>query len=501
MSATRRFHYKYLWVLPIPLLTLGLWAEWQAFFDLWYDSIIYNHGYLVLAGTLYLLYDRRAALERLSINGSPLALVLLAGASSALLLSQAADIQVFRLLLTPLLIVLWGCAIWGRGFLAVAGGPIMLLLFAVPVWDEFSPLLQHLTVFFNNIFLRLANIDATINEFLITLDVGAFLVEGGCSGVRYLMVALFLSAFYGQLYYRSLRSKTALILAAGLFSLLANWVRVFGIIAAGHYTNMETSLVKDHELFGWVVFVIFTLAPLFFIASRLENASPGQSKPRVQSSNSPAPSAHSSIAWPILASLLIVWPSLVPMAVESKTEKVARAWQPELVKGESDWRGPLKHADIWHPEFSRPDIELSGVYVSKDLKQVQLQITGYRKQRQNKELVFYKNQLFDKTEWKLISSTKRDSDRALDRSPKRINETVIQHKRDNSHIILWSWYDVGGFLTDSKWKAKIAGALKKITGDSRGALWALASRCTTPAPSGCEPQRDAFRKFLENTLQ
>ena len=230
MSAPPRIHRQYLWVLPIPLLLLSLWEEWQAFFDLWYNSIVYNHGYLVLAGTLFLLYDRRAVLKQLRINASPLGTLLLAGASTALLLSQAADIQVFRLLLAPILILLWGWSIWGRDFLKVAGGPIMLLVFAVPVWDDFSPLLQHITVFFNNIFLQLASIDASIDEFLITLDVGAFVVEGGCSGVRYLMVALFLGAFYGQLYYRSFMSKALLTITAGLFSLLANWVRVSALL-------------------------------------------------------------------------------------------------------------------------------------------------------------------------------------------------------------------------------------------------------------------------------
>ncbi|MBW0146422.1 exosortase A [Marinobacter arenosus] len=502
MSASPGFSRHYLWVLAFPLLALALWSEWQDFFHLWYDSIIYNHGYLVLAGTVYLLFVRRHALQTLTINGSPTAIILLAGASAGLLLSQAADIQVLRLLLTPILILLWGWSIWGRAFLTVAGGPIMLLCFAAPIWDDFSPLLQHITVFFNDIFLQIADIDATINEFLITLEVGAFLVEGGCSGVRYLMVALFLGAFYGQLYYRSFRSKAILVITAGLFSLLANWIRVFGIIAAGHYTNMETSLVKDHELFGWVIFVIFTLIPVLFVSSRLEDSSgakPTSAGPKQVPS--PISGKHTSALWPIGASVLIIWPAIVPIALQAKTEKVAQSWNPTLAEGTSDWRGPLKHANVWQPEFSDPDIDLSGVYVSDDLKQVQLQITGYRNQTQNKELIFYKNQLFDSSDWQLVSSAKRELGNSYSRSPERINETVIRNKQDRSQVIVWSWYDVGGFLTDSKLEAKVAGALKKITGDSRGALWALAGRCEVSHQSGCEQQRQAFTQFLDGILQ
>ncbi len=316
------------------------------------------------------------------------------------------------------------------------------------------------------------------------------------------MVALFLGAFYGQLYYRSFRSKAILVITAGLFSLLANWIRVFGIIAAGHYTNMETSLVKDHELFGWVIFIIFTLIPVFFVSSRLEDSSrarPNQAIP--EEVPSPISGKHTSALWPTVASFLIIWPAIVPLALQAKTEKVAQSWNPTLAEGASDWRGPLKHANIWQPEFSDPDIDLSGVYVSDDLKQVQLQILGYRNQTQNKELIFYKNRLYDSSDWQLVSTTKRELGDSYSRSPERINETVIRNKQDRSQVIVWSWYDVGGFLTDSKLEAKVAGALKKITGDSRGALWALAGRCEVSQHSGCEQQRQAFTQFLEGILR
>ena len=498
MSALSHYPAQFRWMLLVPILLLGLWAEWQDFFALWYDSIIYTHGYLVLGGVLFLLYERRHTLEKLTVTGSPFALFLLAGASVTLLLAQAADIRVIRLLLTPVLILLWGWSIWGREFLRAAAGPISLLVFAVPIWDDFSPLLQHITVFFNTLFLQLADIEATINEFLIVLEVGAFLVEDGCSGVRYLMVALFLSAFYGQLYYHSMCSKVLLVVIAGLLSMLANWIRVFGIIAAGHYTNMETSLVKDHELFGWVVFIIFTLLPLFFISFKLET-SPGlehQNRGEHEPALAP-PGQRSSPVWPAAASLLIIWPALVPLALQAKTDATARSWSPELAKSVPEWRGPLLHANIWSPDFNNPDIQLSGVYVSSSLQQVQLQITGYRQQSQEKELIYYRNHLFDESDWQLISNTQRNLTHASETLPSRVAETVIQARMDDAPIIIWSWYNVGGHPTASRLEAKLAGALKKISGDSRGALWALAGRCANTSSSGCDTQRMAFREFLK----
>lgn len=495
---------RYLWLASIPLLTVGLWAEWQSFFYLWYDSIVYNHGFLVLGGIFFLLYLRRQSLAALRINGSPLGLFLLAGSIAVLVLSQAADIRLFRLVLAPLIILFWGWSIWGKAFVTSAGGPILLLIFAVPIWDDFSPLLQHITVFFNTILLQGADIPATIHEFFIILEVGTFLVENGCSGVRYLMVALFLAAFYGQLYYRSNTRILLLIVIAGLLSMVANWIRVFGIIAAGHYTNMETSLIEDHELFGWVIFIIVTLVPLFFISGKLEQP-PSDTENKSSNHKLETGQVHAkypSIKWPLAASLLLLLPPLLPAALDARTERMASSWGPELPMPDSDWSGPLRHANIWHPDYVKPDIDLSGMYVSDDLKQVQLQITGYRRQAQNKELIGYRNQLFDQKEWKLVSKASRTLNSSDSGSPDTVNETVIQRNTDSSYVILWSWYQVGEGLTNSRIEVKIKGALNKLQGDARGALWALAGRCEGVSEGeknpDCSGQRATFERFLED---
>lgn len=495
MDDASRFSRQHLWLLSIPLLLIGLWAEWRDFFDLWSDSIIYTHGFLVLAGTFYLLLLRRKSLANLRINGSPFALFLLAGASIVLLLSQAADVRVFRLLLVPTMIVFWGWSVWGKDFLKIAGGPIMLLIFAVPMWDDLSFVLQHITVFFNDILLRIAGIQATIQEFYIILEVGTFLVEGGCSGVRYLMVAMFLGSFYGQLYYHKQSSTIVLVLIAAILSMVSNWLRVFGIIVAGHYTEMETSLVEDHELFGWVVFLIFTLIPLFFMSARLESHGTGNST-QVPTTNSKDRQKRSSLSWPAIASLLLIWPAILPLALQAETERVAQEWNPTLFQSVPGWSGPLQHANIWTPEYTRPDIKLGGVYVSPDLQQVQLQIIGYRIQTQNKELIFYGNSLFNRKEWQLVSEQKRQLENGYLPNLSSVNETIIQSRESDEQVIIWSWYEVGDTLTDSRIAAKLSGALNKIKGDSRGALWALAGRCNREQIGDCDDQRAAFTAFL-----
>lgn len=485
-------------VLALVFMLLALWTEWVDFFLLWNDSIIYHHGFLVAGGTLFLLYLRRHQLAKLKPSGSPLAFFFLITAVGILIVSQAADVRVFRLLLAPVIIVLWGWAIWGFHFVKIAGGPILLLIFAAPIWDDFSPVLQHITVFFNQILLQFADIPATIEEFFIILDVGTFLVEDGCSGVRYLMVALFLAAFYGELYYPNYRRIALLVAIAGLLSMLANWIRVFGIIVAGHYTNMETSLVDDHELFGWIVFVLFTLLPLYFIAPKLEHSGEQQASPASDVINKPKATkvkVSKSAKWPITASIILLVPSILPFILAPSIAATGNRWSVDLPALTPQWQGPLTHADFWQPHYLSPDIKISGVYVSEDLSRVQLQVTGYRTQGNNKELVAYDNKLFHPKQWVEVQKSTQQFRSEVLKDLTLVNEIVISSRqRTNSFVVIWYWYQVGNHYIASRTRAKLAGGVLKLMGDNRGALWAIATPCNNV--EHCQRTRPHLEKFL-----
>ncbi len=482
--------------LVFAVLTLALWTEWAAFFTLWFDSLIYNHGFIVFAGTLFLLFKRKKALSQLRPQGSLFALVCLAGSVAALILAQTADIRFVQLFVTPFVILFWGWAIWGKAFAKTAGGPIMLLLFAVPFWDDFSPPLQHLTVFFNEILLNIADVPAEIKEFYITLEVGVFLVEGGCSGIRYLIVGLFLATFYGQLFYNSHLKTITLIVLAALLSMLANWIRVFGIIIAGHYTGMETSLVEDHETFGWIVFVIVALIPILLIAKKLERGEPQETVKAEPEKNRTSKPTRTKYRYAMVASALIFVPTVVPVALSGAIKETAESWQPELFTLNEDWSGPLRHADFWQPAFINPDIERSAVYVSEDLERIQAQLVGYRRQGQGKELVYYANSLFDPKEWHLLSETTTSMPENLVPGLSNANETVIRNKQNGITVLIWSWYELDDYRHHSGSMIKLAGALKQLSGDGRGALWAVAAQCDRQADVDCDPQRTALKQFL-----
>lgn len=487
---------EYLLPLSILLFAVAFAPEWRSYFELWYHSIVYSHGFLVLALSLYLLWRQWPELRTRTISPSLIGFAALISSCLLILLAKAADIRTITLLLLPFVILSWGWALWGGAFIKLCGVPILILVYAAPIWDDFSPLFQVITVFANELLLSLVDIPAEIKELYITIPGGTFFVAGGCSGVRYLMVALCLGTVYGNLFYGDARRTFFLTLVAGALSMLANWIRVFGIIVAGHVTEMETSLVEDHETFGWIVFLIIALVPLFFIARKLETpdtdldvlrqAIPKDSGKRYQD--------NKAVQATVISFLIIL---AVPTVFYSQTSLFVErdgARLPGLPVAPKDWRGPLRFADFWKPSFQNEDIDLSGIYVSKTLQQVQLQITGYHTQGQGKELIYHSNRLYDSDEWSLVSSNILHSG-LEDQGINEVRESILERRHGTERIIIWSWYFLDGYQGPSVLKTKLIGGIRKLMGDGSGALIAVAARC--PNDEECKEQRADIQSLLK----
>ncbi|OAN92175.1 EpsI family protein [Marinobacter sp. EhC06] len=489
------------WIYLTFFLLLFL-PEWLEFFELWYSGTIYTHGFLVLAASGYLLFQVRDSLASLERRPSKLGFAVLLFFCAVMLVAKAADIKTIRLLCLPFLIVSWGWAIWGPRFLKLAAIPVGLLIFASPIWDDMSPIFQAITVFVNGLLLDAVGIPADIHELYITIPAGTFFVAGGCSGVRYLMVGLFLAPFYGFLYFPGYRRTVALIAIAALLSMLANWIRVFGIIVIGHVTDMQSSIIEDHEAFGWLTFLVFCLIPLFFIARWLEprNNSPTpleRMEAKLREHQQPAEGAATRRGTVTFASITVL---LVPVIFYSQTvlfEERNEGWSPSLPAAADDWRGPLRFATIWSPSFVNADFSLSGTYVSDQLERVQLQVEAYRRQAQGKELVYYRNSLFDDSEWNLTTQRSVSVPQSNGFGVDQVTESELLNLETGRRILVWSWYRIGEFSSPSRVKIKIFGGLRSLSGKSDGSFVALAAECDH-VDAGCVTARAAFEKFLRD---
>lgn len=289
--------------------------------------------------------------------------------------------------------------------------PVGLLIFTVPVWDFLSWNLQVITVEINRLLLGLMGIEFHVEGVFVYLTgVGTFEVANGCSGLRYLLVGLSLSVIYGELNLRTVRSRVLMLFAGGVLALVANWIRVFVIIYMGYETNMESSLINDHDNFGWWVFAA-TLVPLFLIGRRLEKSSAEQSaEETLADENEAATVAPSSqIRLMVGTAVMVVLPLVFWVWLPSTERNI----QPEPARFDLRLNGERfgtlfsNNLEGWRPQVRNPDrvytqtlFERAKVEPGQGLpERLFVSVYSYDYQRHSAELIQYFNRFYDRERW------------------------------------------------------------------------------------------------------
>ena len=240
-----------------PTLT-DLMATWLKFDE------SQSHGLVVIALFAHLFTKQLRQLPPASQSPNWLGVVALTASSVAWCLAATLNIEAIeQVLLLPILFFLCWALLGFRSAMALAPS-ISLLLFAIPVWDYLTPALIDTSSEVVMQLIRLSNITALIDGNSIYLPHGRIDIADGCSGLRYFTIALALA------YYLILTSETNWLTKAKLLGtaialgLLTNWLRIYIIIMVAHFTDMQSSLVKDHEMFGWFLFFIVCLPLVYF---------------------------------------------------------------------------------------------------------------------------------------------------------------------------------------------------------------------------------------------
>ncbi|WLQ16847.1 exosortase A [Hahella aquimaris] len=469
--------------LVLLAISLGYWQDWLSLFQLWNDSYDYTHGFLVFFVTIWLLYTKREEILKLQPNSWWLFLTALVVTASAHLLAKAADVKTVATLSLPSLLIFSGLLLYGKQFFIKAVPTLALLYFALPVWDDIAPLLQRITVFTNQILLGIFDIPAVIRDLYITIPQGTFFVAGGCSGSRYLLVAMFIANVYGILYLQDIRRSLMLFSISIFLSMLANWVRVFGIIYAGYQTDMKSSLVNDHEVYGWIIFALVCLLPLFISAHYIEKKT-GRGTPDEKGTSptnhppyQPQFRRHALLVSITLLILLFSPAWLFILSLTTQNESVNSVRFQALPVGDQNWKGPLIKDMDWKPDFHNTDLSASGVYINEAGESLQLSINWYFDQHQGKELIYFNNLLFDDKQWSLVS---RSSIRLPFTTPElKVAKTLLKRKSAESYVLIRHWYQVGGFIAETNIEAKVFGAFSKLAGDESGGLIAIAKYCNS----------------------
>ena len=127
----------------------------------------------------------------------------------------------------------------------------------MPGWGLLTAILQKVSTNAVTFLMSYSGIPTFVEGNFVTIPAGVFEIAGGCSGLRYLIVSLAISSLFSFLYIKNTKKALLFFTVAILGALITNWIRITALILIGEYTDMQSDLMTDHNVFGWYLYIPF----------------------------------------------------------------------------------------------------------------------------------------------------------------------------------------------------------------------------------------------------
>jgi exosortase D (VPLPA-CTERM-specific) len=242
------------------LFTTAFWIPIRGIVNTWITNPDYSYGFLIPIISLYLIWERRDALDGVRIRNSwfvlPVLIVFILLSLYAILGSSG---NISRPAV-PLLVLLFTVFCFGvdltRRFLL----PLGFLIFMVPIPDflerTIGLFLKTVSSRLGTALIRAFDIPVYLSGNVLDLGTSQLQVVDACSGLRYLFPLFALGVIYAHFFQRPNWKKWICVIATLPISVLMNSVRIG---ATGILTNKFGSEVAEgffHGFSGWVMFLV-----------------------------------------------------------------------------------------------------------------------------------------------------------------------------------------------------------------------------------------------------
>ena len=250
-----------LWIAAIAVLAAGIVAFALVFHQealravaVWDESTAYNHCYLILPISAYLIWERRRILAERAPNPNGWVLLAMLPFGLAWLFAAHAQIMEGRQLAAMSLFQLFVLAVLGFQVWRVSAFALLYLFFLVPSGAFLTAPMQDFAARFAVAGVELVGIPVYSNGLDIEVPGARFTVAEACAGLRFLIASVALGTLYGYTMYRSWTRRAAFILVSIIVPIIANGMRVWGIVVLGYWLGDAQAATADHLIYGWVFF-------------------------------------------------------------------------------------------------------------------------------------------------------------------------------------------------------------------------------------------------------
>lgn len=235
--------------------------------SIWLISEIFNHCLLIVPIACFLIYRKKNEVLNQNLEPSYLSFAVLIALIFVQMFATAGEIMVLAHIAAFMYVPFAIVSIIGVKAASKILFPLFFFVFAIPVGEQFIPHLQEIAADTSVFFLEMTGVPVFRNGLYIEIPSGRFLVAEACSGISFTIVSVVFGNLYAYLNFNSLKKKLFFVLISTLVPLIANSIRVYGIILIAHLTDMEHAVGTDHLVYGWffyclVLFLIIGLGEL-----------------------------------------------------------------------------------------------------------------------------------------------------------------------------------------------------------------------------------------------
>lgn len=307
-------------ILLFSFALLGVLVSWHStvfhLVGIVWSIDVFSHGIIVPFVSIVLIWSRRAVLSQIQPLFSLLGTGLVLAASILWLVGELVDIALFSHLALMTAINGLVMAVFGLQFYRAVLFPMLFLFLAVPFGYELVGPLQTTTAKLVIGVLDLVGAEYEADGVLIKLPSGLYEVAEACAGVKFLFTSVVTGVLLAHLVFDNWRYRLFILIVSALLPILANALRVLGILAIAEMTDASFAKDVDHIVYGWV-FLSIVLFSLIAFAYKISDKARVQSMPVSEVRSSPARSSHMLVA--IVASILPLFAaSILPPTVPIK---------------------------------------------------------------------------------------------------------------------------------------------------------------------------------------
>lgn len=322
-------------------------------------------------------------------------------------------------------------------------------IFAIPIWDVLNSPLVNLSSLVVGKLVQLLGITAVIDGNSIFIPFGHILIADGCSGIRYFVIALALAYIISYLNHYRFHKLLITLMVAATLGLVANWVRIFLLVVIGYETEMKSSLMNDHEYFGWFIFAIIGFPAIYFAPVVKTIVQPrahhGQHQPGV---------------WLMAVFLLALGPLLNLIFNPAPQTNALIDYLDKNLTPIADTGMPLQ---ITSPLPARRDNAFDG--------QVYYQIDQYQRLQTRDKLVPYIKRLYNHEQWSVINQ------QFVELPGISAQLAQFRHKNKGKTVIQLQWLSLAGTTTHSLALAKLLQIPAQLRGQNHFMIISLQANC------------------------